>query len=240
MKRIILIIAAAILALAVYSCTLKGPAGPSGANTVTAEFQYGVLPGEGYTQAYDADIDNTNPIYSSGGEATAYLGYSAGSGKQRTLLRFDVSSIAPSRVTVTSAYLVVYVNNAAGTSNISVYSASRSWTEGTQVYGPMSAGLNTSWLNYNGTGFTWTAAGGDYNNTAISNAVAITALGQFYTFTLDAPAVKSWITSPAANYGIVLIDSVESGADHWAAIITKDDAVNTDKRPRLIVNYTLN
>jgi hypothetical protein len=225
--------------LFISSCTVTGPSGPAGADTVTSEFQYGVLPGSGYTAANDAGINTWYPNFSSGADDVSFVGVDTYI--RRTLFKFDISTIVPSNVKVKKAYIVLYSNlstTPSSTVTITGYRVLKNWVEGAEAW-HTNPDTYTSWLYYNGAGNAWDNPGGDYAVVPATGSENISGYGQFTKFELDAALVQSWISAPETNYGLIFIEADEAGAAHWIQFVTKEETADPHKRPRLIVNYSI-
>jgi len=212
-----------------------GPGGPAGANTSMVVFQQGISPSDAYTGCSDTILSGGNTVYNYGAWNMILFGLDPGT-PYRILIKFDVSSIIPSNVTVTNASLTLSYQLNNGSNTVTAYALTRDFTEGTEIGG--NAGTGASWSTYDGTN-SWTAAGGDYGAAAVSNSVFADGTKQVITLNLDKSIVQGWITSPSSNYGIILIASDEtSSVPNWVRFYSKEYATPA-MRPALTVTYKL-
>jgi hypothetical protein len=197
--------------------------GPTGATGYMLQFQNGVYPSANYAGSAVTGLNEAsqNTNYSAyNAYWIGYYGY-----KSRAVVRYDLTSIVPSNIKVTKAYLTLTVLN---------YDASNTYTA--YALTTPFVGTTATWLNKD-TGTPWTAAGGDYSAIAKSNAVCIGSMGT-YVFKLDAAMVQSWIASPTTNYGIILVASNETTGINDTDIAFNANATAAS-RPMLTIYYTL-
>lgn len=118
-----------------------------------------------------------------------------GSGRNRALLRFDLSSI-PAGSTIISATLVLTVNAAQTGHTVNIYRVITDWTE-----------TDVTW-NQATTGTAWTA-GGDYDSGTIwgSYSPDVTGSRVISLTTL----VQNWVDATYSNFGILLNGTGASG-----------------------------
>ncbi|HRU38429.1 MAG TPA: DNRLRE domain-containing protein [Candidatus Goldiibacteriota bacterium] len=238
MKKTAIFAFAALAASILLSCTVPGPAGPAGADVYTLEFQQGSFPGAGYDGAADADINNEIPTYSSGGYEAFWVGFDGS--KWRGVVKFDISAIVPSNVTVKSAYLTLHINEASVGVTLTAKALTRNWVEGDEDYGN-NPDTYVSWNYYNGAGNAWTNPGSDFSaNDAITPVfIGASSVNGYISVKLDNSLVQTWITDPVTNYGVVLMDQSEAGGTHYIGVDTKE-ASDPGLRPKLTVNYSIN
>ncbi|MCU1385816.1 MAG: hypothetical protein JWL71_4513 [Acidobacteria bacterium] len=146
---------------------------------------------------------------------------------RRALLKFDTETAIPQGAVVTSAQLVVTVQNGSGdaTRTIGAYQTSLSWTEN-----------EVTWNNRR-SGDRWPTAGGDYG-TKLDDAVVSNVPGSKATFDVTA-LVKAAVAGDlgSSRYTrIALIDLDESTSDSWRAYVESNDP-NVSARPVLKVTY---
>ncbi len=213
------------LFIAVVLTSCKGAAGPAGplgdAGYVTMNFQDGMYPSNAYAGT------TVNNIISGLYEYTIYytndnvtLG-SAGGYKYRSLIKFDLSSaVVPTGVIVHKAYLTITLSGAMD-NTITVYPVTAPWISN-----------QTNWMNY-ANSLLWAAPGGDFGAAMDSKTANSTTL----TFALNPSLVGSWISSPAANYGLIL-KAVDEASGAYANMYTAIYAVPS-QRPKLTIYYSL-
>jgi hypothetical protein len=227
MKKYFAVTAMLILSVLAASCGSSSPAGPAGATVYTAKFQNGVYPTAAYAGSADTGLYQVNPDLNFSTIATNWAGFFVTGAIEHYVIRYDLSSIVPSNVKVTKAYLTVKCSTVAG-------AVSNTYT----AYALTTANSisNATW-NSSDTGTPWTAPGGDFGAAAKSSSVMMNTPG-IYVFSLDTDMVKSWISSPSTNYGIVLKGANETGP-RAEVVIINDDNGSTADRPLLTVEYTL-
>jgi hypothetical protein len=147
----------------------------------------------------------------------------------RTLLYWDLGGI-PAEATITNATMTLFVNSVMSTTSntIRAFRVTQDWTEGTGNGQDTDNGA--TWLTYNGTA-SWAKAGGDYNTT-IWASQAVTTANKFYAWNITG-LVTHWIIN-GNNKGLLLNATGSSTKD-----FSSSDSVNSSRRPRLQVNYTL-
>jgi len=239
MKRsTVLSLLAAAIVLVISSCSGKGNSGPSGADGgYVLTFQTGVQPYTSYAGTTDTRIANGPYINSNfGATQNVITGSTSYPMKYRYLVRFDLSGVIPSTATVSKAYLTLYTGiTIYGNFTLSAYRLTSSWDQGTAlVYTDPADGA--TWNNKT-TSAAWGTPGGDFNASAVSDAVTPAAgFEQPFTLELDASMVQSWLSSPANNYGVILIGSQESAAvDNYTTVYTAEFPTDPLKRPKLTV-----
>jgi hypothetical protein len=224
MKKYAAITALLMVSLLMFSCG-SGPAGPTGSTSYTMRFQNGVYPSASYAGSADTYLDSIASGTNYSAAAAIWMGYYPGEIEHYTV-RYDLSSVIPSNINVKKAYLTIKCSSIGG-------AMSNTYT----AYALAVNDITTETWNDSATATPWTTAGGDFGAAAKSNSVMISSAG-VYVFSLDTAMVKSWITSPAANYGILIKGASEAGARAEAVIYTSDDGVIAD-RPMLTIEYTL-
>lgn len=245
--------AAAVLAIALLailaSCRGRtgpaGPAGPGGKNSVTAVFRNSAAPSEGYAGCTDATLDSAYPNYNTGGCGQLFIGGDDTPEIYRSVIKFDITYIVPVNVSVTAAVLTLYFadpSDSAGSNIYTAYALTKAWTGGTGACGVSGTpDVNVSWDYSDGSSNSWAGPGGDFNAAAASDPVpeSSVAAGGFISFSLDPALVKSWITDPSTNFGVIIKGSQETGAgQYWISPCSSDNALIA-YRPRLEVTYIL-
>ena len=220
------------------SCGGKGNAGPSGADGgYVMTFQTGAQPYASYAGTADTRI--ANGVYTNGnvgGGQSLYIGSAATLLNLRFLVKFDLSGVVPDTVTVSKAYLTLYTSTAAyGNPSVAAFRVSSPWDQGTQT-----SYLNTpdgaTWVSSTATTL-WTNNGGDFSTPAVSDTVTVPLpLNEACTLSLDTSMVKSWITTPSTNYGVIIIGAQEGiNADNYSAFYTSELTTSPLYRPKLTV-----
>jgi hypothetical protein len=224
MKKYRLLASVIIAGTIFYACSKgdAGPAGPDAGNTATAVFQDGASPSAAYAGTTDIILAAGNPDTNTNGYGYLLVGRS-GANVYRSVIRFDLSYIVPSNVTVLSAYLDLENETEAGSNTIRAYVLSRNFTE-----------AQATWNSYS-TGNLWTTAGGDFGASQIGQAFI--SSGAPLRITLSASAVQAWIANPADNRGLLLKADNESTPENWYRFDCSEDGPPTG--PKLTVNYLI-
>ena len=179
------------------------------------------------TTGIDTHIDSASPTSNSGADV-----YLATGGTQRSLLKFDFSSIGFVSY-VNSATLTLTVGQASGAtlqSALNVYRQKRAWVEG-----------QATWNIY-ATGSNWQTAGGfgtnDCEQTSIGSVTPATnpSAGTAYNISLDTTAIKDMINGAFTNNGFLLKKASETNDRIiWAS----SGNTTTSYRPKLVIEYVL-
>lgn len=218
-KKGLLILTAVILIFSI-SCS-KGPGGASGTTGLTSlSFQDGIFPSDAYAGTSDTDIISGSYAGSNFGTSTGDTAGSVSGIVYRALVKFDLSSVVPSNITVQKAYLTVSLNSTMD-SSINAYALTGSWVE-----------TQATW-NSSATGTGWTTPGGDFSTLEDSQPITSTTL----KFALSPALVQSWITSPSTNYGIMLKNTDETSGQ-YVNVYSRENSPATS-RPMLTIYYSL-
>jgi CshA-type fibril repeat protein len=154
-----------------------------------------------------------------------------GTGIDRLLIRFDLSSI-PSSATITSATFSLVKTGLNNTSQtVNVHRITNDWTEGTG--GCMGTNGVANW-NTRMTGLSWTTAGGDFDATAIASVAVVGNATYNWSVT---SLVQDWVSGTYSNYGLIVKYATETvdAEKEFAA----SENPTTANRPKLTVTYTL-
>ncbi len=180
------------------------------------------------TATADSTIYSSSPTNNYGTNANLQVGednttVSVG----RSLVKFDVSSLAGKRIT--TAILRLYDNGFDLTDNtrtLFVNRMVRAWTE-----------LGVTWNKYDGTN-NWTTAGGMTNaaDVELANIASISMpnppVAGYVNISLTASAIQEWIDGTYANNGFGLSMGTESNDMHQF-----DSRENTNV-PQLVLEYS--
>ncbi len=187
-----------------------------------------------------------NSIYqenaNSAGLGQLYAGLTCTNNRRRALLQFDLSSI-PAGATITSVSLTLNCNNSGEATNslFTLHALTTPFGEGTSV--PAGAGgtgapaiaPDATWANAQTPAPVWTTSGGDFVPTVVSSVSMTPSGDQTFPTTSDFVAlVQAWYTTPALNFGMIVIGS-ETTACSARRFGSKDVGV----APTLVVSYTL-
>lgn len=187
------------------------------------------------TSANDTFIQDTAANTNWGANAEIKVGefYPAASDIQRTLIKFDLSSI-PAGATITSAILTLTVsaNAAANARDYKMFRVLRNWVE-----------LQATW-NIFSTGNNWGTAGcsntaTDYDPTAhaTTNFAATITLNTEKTFSINTTEFKKMVDGTYQNYGWLIKADSEANDAH---AFHSSSATTASYRPKLVVEYTAN
>lgn len=146
--------------------------------------------------------------YNYGRHVAITTGYGgAGSGNNRTLLRFDVSTI-PKGSTIQSATLTMTCSSATNTSDsvTNAYPLLRAWAEGE---GSATPNVDASW-DYSDYPIQWGSAGAsdttsDRSATSMGSQTISSCSTTVYSWTLEPSIVSQWVEGTLENFGMVLI-----------------------------------
>lgn len=213
------------VAVAVLAATV---AGRSHAAVVTMEL----------APSADTTIFEESASSASGAGAFAFVGNTAGGVARRSLLRFDLSSIAPNS-TVVSATLSIYVNRISSGLESAETSAHRvlaDWGEGASDGGDGGGGAaalagDATWSHrFWDTTTLWASAGGDFAAAPSAVTNLAPAGASVWSGTGLAADVQAWIDAPSSNFGWILIgdEDVRSAHRFYAS-----ESTATSVRPML-------
>ena len=143
--------------------------------------------------------------------------------QKRTLLRFDLSALAPG-TPITSATLHLEFG---GTTNgmATISPVLEAWTEGTQIGG---AGVANNLQRT--TTANWTTAGAEAPGSAGASIASFTIASGANTTTLPTATIQGWVNDGSTNFGVVIACSGDS------TILAHENAMATS-RPELDVTH---
>lgn len=163
---------------------------------------------------------------------------------RRAVLQFDVAGSVPAGATITGATLTLNMNRSiSGAENISIHPLTTAWGEGTSNAPGQEGGGTTSttndatWIHAFFSTTNWTTPGGDFN--PMASATTSVAGNGFYSWssTTATSDVQGWITSPATNFGWIMIGN-ESSSTTAKRFASKEFATAAN-RPQLTITYTV-
>ena len=169
-----------------------------------------------FSASMDTYINQDHPSNNYGTDNDLDVRSQSGSKNKRTLVAFDLSSL-PAGITIQSAILKLYVNNAPpGTRNYEAHRITASWTEG----------------------------GANWNNSASAfdaAATATTSISSNGTSTWDVTTdVSAFYAGSFSNYGWLIKDANEDNSSAKEITFTsRDDGSHSTQHPVLEVVYTL-
>ncbi len=245
-KSLFFILAVIILCLILFSCKGdpgaagdKGPAGSAGSSLIVMQFQNGVYPSDAYTGTEDTFIINNATSFNNG-NCSSFIAANtdcSAINSARGLIKFDVSSIVPSNVTVKKAYLELCMIDGGFPIGFVTHELTKSFEEGNSC----NASGSASWISATATD-AWTTPGGDYNPEPMSNIFNVPASPTTYKVTLELnpSVVQKWISNPAQNYGMIIKSYPEQGEGVClgARFVSSEDSY-LPYRPKLVIYYSL-
>lgn len=186
-----------------------------------------------------------NNNFGSSDLASGTVGGNAGKLRTRALVRFELSGKVPMNATITSVDLTFRVTRVPPSpvpSTFGVHRIAGSWGEGNQTgkIGGQAATGDATWNARFFPGTSWTAPGAAASSDYVTKSSAtrlVAGLGN-YTFasTADLVAdVQAWLTSPADNFGWIVISQSESTAFTARRFASREDPNNA---PTLVINFT--
>lgn len=193
---------------------------------ITRWFQMGVSPA-GYNGVADTYITSSDENRNSGGESVLRINYD---GREKALIRFDLSRYVPSDAVVTSARLDVnfylFDSRYPGVpTDIGAFEVVRPWAEYEATWRRPSTGL--TWMGCDGVG--------DRASTpAASTVVDATGWYKWQDPGLT-QLVQKWVSDSAANNGLVLIGQSPTERQFWSATSSQNATVAS--RPKLWVVF---
>jgi hypothetical protein len=191
---------------------------------ITVIFQKWVSPEPSYMGVADTYMDVFQPNANFGGSTTMKL-HSGMGGRERILIKFDISSI-PTSATVTEAtlHLFAWYRNQVYAINTYAYKVKRHWDES-----------EASWNQATSTNF-WSQPGCndpvyDYDPTSVATA-ALSYTNQYYSWDLTQMA-QQWVANPVSNEGVLIVP--EGASAQYQLRTSEIPAAN--QRPYLVVTY---
>lgn len=213
------------------------------AHATTIELRQGSA---GYNGTTDSSIYQDNPANSSGGFPYIYIGRTQSASARRTLIRFDLTTHLPPSAIITSATLVLHVTDTSrpGNTAVQMHAITSNWVEGSNGLpgsNPGGAGLpaepgDVTWSHASYTTTLWTNSGGDYTATATgSGSIGEVGTTAFLTGSGLATDIQTWHTTPASNFGWILIGN-ETGIGNAKRLFSSEAPANL--QPTLFIEYT--
>jgi hypothetical protein len=211
----------------------------------------------------DNSIFQSNANNSAGGAPGIHVGSTGTGSPRRGLIAFDIAAHIPSGATITDVELTMYLGNAANTTSrtIGLHKLSKDWGEGT-------AGSSSAGISGTGNGFpaspgdaTWShamlgsvawsnpGATGDFNPIASATLAVGGPVDMPHTWLSTSSLVsdvKSWLDSPATNFGWALVSASEdipgSIKSFYSRSATQNasglpNSLDSAWRPALVVTY---
>jgi hypothetical protein len=189
----------------------------------------------------DTSIYSDQPSNSNGAGEELFTGNNAHGQPRRALMRFDLGSV-PAGSTINSVSLRLFLaTTASGPSNVSLSRVTTSWGEGKSSGrgdGAPATGGDATWVFRAYNNSLWGLAGGDFASTT-SASTMVNGSGQAYTFastTKLVSDVQGWLTTPASNFGWILIGN-ESTTKIAKGFSSRESTI-ASQRPALTITYT--
>ncbi len=190
----------------------------------TVVFQNGA---DSYAGCEDTYLSGTDPYYNFGQYSWIYI--ASYDGRQRTLIKFDVSSLSPG-ISIQSAAITFVKSAGAGDDiDIRAFKVTTPWDEGAEsdAYGA------PNWVSVSAS-TAWGSPGGDTEASPFVTGVQVFQADPEFSLPLPVSLVEDWINNPSQNYGI-LIDYGSSGtlwttgqSSEWGTV---------SERPKLEIKY---
>jgi hypothetical protein len=235
MKKKFMLLLLAAITVFLLSCR-KGAAGPAGVTgtegILMLNMQDGLYPFSDSAFTADTYIQNGAPDGNYGGCVTMRAGITGPGNISRLLVKFDTSDQLP-HVTAIKAYLSLYVQQLTGSVSIRAYKMSVPWDEG---LGACTGAAGSATWNDSASGIAWSAPGGAFAASAVSDSVTITGTG-YVTLTINAVGFQDWMDSRSPVNFMIKADN-ETGSGNYADFSTKEEPVVIE-RPRLTIYYCL-
>jgi hypothetical protein len=179
------------------------------------------------TAGIDTDISLSSPTFNNGTITRMFVT----GGSQKSLVKFDLSSI-DKEATCDTATLSLWSQNSApsgDTHNVySLHSNVSSWAE-----------TEATWTNYK-TGSAWPGSSGastsgtDYEATVLGTLnFPATSPDSEVQSSLSKTRIQGWFGASNTNYGLVIADGNVTGEAYWTS-----DFVTAGERPKFVVTYT--
>lgn len=189
----------------------------------------------GYSGTCNTEMEDTSPDHEFGGGvymATGYWDTSSGEVTERTLLRFDLSSI-PEDAEIVSATLRLVLNNRVAIPSdyviqLEIHEPDKPWVE-----------TEATWNNATAS-VPWDTGGGDYSGPVGNVDIPVNEydLGDAIDISLDAALVQQWVNNPTENRGMLFRSTSENTTDdaekNRVVFYTSYQGTEAD-RPRLVV-----
>jgi len=178
---------------------------------------------------------------SNGSGQFLFVGETAGSSARRAVMAFDFANYLPTNVVgVNSVTLTVFGDKGHSSGALNIYRLTKNWGEGASNAGDpggsgtLAAPGDATWkYNFYNTS-QWTNLGGDFAATASATG-SIGAGSWSYSSAQMAADVQGWITSPATNFGWILVGD-EAGFQTATRLFSRENTF-VELRPDLAVDY---
>jgi len=193
---------------------------------VTLIFQKFVSPELSFTGVADTYISLYELDANTGNSTTLKL-HSAVSGRERILIKFDISRIPPTAsVTEATLHLFAWYRNQTFEVNAKAYKVLRRWNEDDATWNQ--ATDSTFWGQPG-----CSAPGSDYDPASFA-ATGLSYTNRYYSWDLTEMA-QNWVANPASNEGVLIVG--EGPAAQYQLRASEIPAAN--QRPYLVVTYRM-
>jgi hypothetical protein len=200
----------------------------------------------------DTTVFENNKNNSAGGQTQVFSGGNTAMSPRRGLMGFDIAGNVPAGATITSVDLTLTLSavggsglgGVGGSPTIGLHEISQNWGEGSVNTGSGQGGAaaagDATWNSRLNGSALWTAPGGDYDPIASASLTIVgTTVDVSYTW-LSTPAlvadVQEWLNNPSANFGWLLLNTSETGAQTFRAFYSREASAQAF-RPSLVVTY---
>jgi len=226
MKKIF-IPAIIFMLLVITSCSNQNsPAAPGGSSVFVMSFQNGLFPYTSYEGCTDTILVEYNPMLNTFASSDILIAGQLAEGKNRPLIKFDLSAINPNTVRVRSAFLKLAHSYNTGTIAFTSYKMTHIWE------------TTTRWDSWNANDH-WATPGGDFLQVTNPVWTALSASGSELVIKLDSKMVEDWINDKTANNGIIITAQNEDTTDYMETHFHSSEAAVPELRPMLTVYYYL-
>lgn len=203
------------------------------------------------TQTVDLEPIKDNTLYerasgdrSNGAGQFIFAGLTNVGNIRRAVLAFDIVGNIPANATITDVSLTLRMTRTrAALKTVELYPVTQDWGEGTsnapgqEGGGAGSTTNDATWIHTFFPGSTWTNAGGDFA-TSPSASLGVSGIGNYTWNSAQMLAdVQSWFTTPATNFGWILLGEETGGRSAKRFNSREHPTVST--RPRLSVTFTV-
>jgi len=180
---------------------------------------------DGYTGCDDVHLNDREPSSNYGSNLNLWVSayhQTVFDETQRTLIRFDLSSLAPG-TTIASAELMLYTWQEHGPEGVyDAHLMPGPWVEGEATWSASASGQS------------WTSPGGDYDPTIIDSCTKVNVVVNVWMSWDITDTVQDWVDSVVPNYG-VLLKGAGDETQGVASQFHSSEYGATSVRPQLVI-----
>lgn len=213
-------------------------AGPLSAATVTL------------TAVSDTALFESNPDFSLGA-ATVVSGTNHRLSRTRALFRFDLGSL-PADAVVTGVQVLLYCTRQPDpdqhtgpvSSDFSLHRMLVSWGEGGNgnVTGSVAMAGDATWNERHYLGTSWATPGGQSGTDYLGNPSATTSIANVGLYAWGSSTeliddVQTWLATPAANFGFMLVNGSEASPGTGRRFASREQSSPLNPAPQLVITY---